>query len=102
MIIELNWNSATMRGLALQMHSRKYMTDSHLEYINNLINLYHKETKHSVFKENKGLEITQEALDEIRVSINGMEIHNSSEYKNQRLLFYYPSLGRFRIKYKCA
>ena len=78
------------------------MTDSHLEYLNNLINLYHKETKHSIFKGNQGLELTLEALDEIRVLMNGVEIHSTSDYKNQRFLFYYPSLDGFRIRYKRA
>ena len=46
-----------MKGLALHMHSGKHMTDSHLEYLNNMIKLYHKETKDSMFKGNQGLEL---------------------------------------------
>ena len=62
-----------MEGLALHMHSGKQMTDSHMEYLNNLLNLYHKEAKDNVFKGNQGLELTLEVLNEIRVSINHLE-----------------------------
>ena len=67
-----------MKCLDLQMHSGKHTTDSHLEYLNNMLNIYHKEARDSVFKGNQGLELTLETLNEIKLSINGKEMPDTS------------------------